>query len=74
MTKDKAYALTGLWALFMSLVHSARKYFAYKESGLDEMTEWKVLGLHFVATFGILLFIGILLVFVYFKFFNKKKE
>lgn len=74
MTKDKAYALTGLWALFMSLIHSGRKYFAYKENGQEEMTEWKVLGLHFTATFGVLLLIGIVLVFIYFKFLKKDNQ
>ncbi len=74
MTKDKAYALTGLWALFISLIHTGRKYFAYKAAGQEEMTEWKVLGLHFVATFGVLLLIGILFVFVYFKFIKKQND
>jgi len=73
MTKDKAYKLTGLWALFMALVHTVRKYLGYKQSGQEEMTEWKVLGLHFVATFGLLLLIGIVLVFVYFNFIKKDK-
>lgn len=73
MTKDKAYGLTGLWALFMSFIHTGRKYFAYKENGQEEMTEWKVLGLHFIATFGVLLLIGVVLVFVYFKFIKKDK-
>ena len=73
MTRNRAYALTGLWALFMSFIHAGRKYFAYKESGQEEMTEWKVLALHFVATFGILLLIGIVLVFVYFQFIKKDK-
>jgi hypothetical protein len=71
MTKDKAYALTGLWAIFVSLVHTGRKYFAYKENGQEEMMEWKVLVLHFLPTFGILLLVGILFVFLYFKFFKK---
>ncbi len=73
MTKDKAYKLTGLWALFMALVHTGRKYLSYQQSGHEEMTEWKVLGLHFVATFGLLLLIGIVLVFVYFNFIKKDK-
>jgi hypothetical protein len=67
MNKDRAYVLTGLWALFISLVNTGRKYFQYKNGGDERMTEWKVLGLHFVANFGVFLLIGIAFVFVYFK-------
>ena len=72
MKKDKAYALTGLWAFFMAFVHAGRKYFQYKANGQTEMMDWKVLGLHFLPTFGILLLIGILIVFVYFNFIKKE--
>jgi membrane protease YdiL (CAAX protease family) len=72
MTKDKAYKLAGLWAFFISFVHAGRKYFEYKNGGDPRMAEWKVLGLHFVATFGVFLLIGIVFVFLYFKFIKKK--
>ena len=74
MTKDKAYALTGLWAFFMGLIHAGRKYFTYKANGQEEMMDWKVLSLHFLPTFGILLLIGSVFIFVYFKFVKKEEQ
>lgn len=71
MNKDKAYIFTAVWAFFVGVVHTGRKYFAYMENGQEEMTEWKVLALHFIPTFGIFLLIGLVLVFIYFKFIKK---
>ena len=72
MTKDKGYKLAGLWAFFIAFIHAGRKYFEYKNGGDERLAECKVLGLHFIATFGVFLLIGIAIVFVYFNIIKKK--
>ena len=66
--QQRAYILVGFWALFVSIINTARKYIQYKDAGMEDYTHFSVLFRHFIAHFTIFAAIGFLVVFLYHKF------